>query len=631
MNDALDAVRAIMGAPEDIDLPNGMDAQDTPHPDADVRDFASYGPDDFEGRGGDDPPEVIDPLEAALRDCSAMPLNDYGNGCRFVRHFGQDLLFVGQVGWHGWDGARWLSDDEISRGLSPRVRGYAQSLGALIEKEVPYIQPSPEDAAMLGEERGLMARQRELARIDSSDEAVKMESGVISARLKAIEAALKGHKTIIGRRITHAKNAGNSGPLSNMSTEASVMVSRRLAEMDASALDVNTASGVLRFEVTPDEVEHSFLPEGSPMPMHGVVRLLPHDREHLLTKMMPVDYDPDAKAPLFEAFLARVQPNYEMRAFLQRWFGLSLTGLTGEQKLVFLYGSGANGKSVLVDLMAKLMGDYSAVAKIESLTGRNKRGGGDATPDLVPLIGARMVRASEPEEGERFQEGLIKELTGGEPILVRALHSDFVEVKPQFKLTISGNHKPTIRGTDDGIWRRVLLVPFDVQIPKEERDPLLGQKLWTEASGILNWLRDGLIDYLTHGLREPDLVLEATREFREESDPVGNFLEQCCICTGSDLDTIPSRELGEAFNYWLDQRGDDRWRSRTISIKLKEKSERWKSPKTGHGFVARKSSVMAYGGIRFTDLFGTPFKNAPRDTQGRVIVGRQYSEAESEG
>lgn len=356
--------------------------------------------------------------------------------------------------------------------------------------------------------------------------------------------------------------------------------------------------------------------EGEGYSRSAAIDHLDHARDHLMTKMMPVPYDSQAQAPLFQAFLNRIQPDPAMRGFLQRWLGLSMTALTGEQKLCFFHGGGGNGKSVLVDLIARIMGDYASTAKIESLTGRNRRGGGDATPDLIPLVGARMVRASEPDEGEKLQEGLIKELTGGEPILVRALNKDFFEIKPHFKLTISGNHKPDIRGLDDGIWRRVLLVPFDVQIPKSERDGALGDKLWAERAGIFRWLVDGLLDYLEGGLREPEAVLDATREYREQSDPIGLFLDSACVVTGDPSDSLPTKDLVLAFNFWMDQRGEGQWKDRTISLRLKDKSRTWRSLSTGKGFTDRKSSgIMRYDGIRFSDVFN---RDLPKDIDGRV-------------
>lgn len=285
-----------------------------------------------------------------------------------------------------------------------------------------------------------------------------------------------------------------------------------------------------------------------------------------------------------------------------------------EQKLAFFYGQGANGKSVLVDVIARVLNSYAASAKIESLTGQSKRGGADATPDLIPLMGARMVRASEPEEGERFKEGMIKELTGGEAILVRALHSDFVEVNPEFKLTISGNHKPEIRGTDDGIWRRVMLVPFDVQIPVEERrdfDEFVSD-LMTEGPGILNWLISGLLEYMEVGLDVPVSVLAATDEYRKDSDPVGAFLTENTVVNGVD-DFITASELIEGFKFWLIEQGDAPWGNRTVSNRLKDRADRWRHPTSGMTFTRGKQRVTGYRGIRLTDTFKKRFDARPSE------------------
>lgn len=539
--------------------------------------------------------------------CALFPLNDIGNGMRFVEQFGRDLLWVPRVGWFVWDGRVWAKDpDDIA------VRRLAQKVSGLIAREVRHLPgPSPEEQEMIESRPEIEAEVARLKAVPAKDRPPADVERLIelSSRLKQIGRIEDDESGLIGQRLRHAKNAGNSGPIANMIAESSVNLTRSLDELDAGAFDVNTATGVLRFSVEAD------LDSG--MSRVARVDLLPHARDQLITKMIEVDYDPDARAPRFEAFLARIQPSAEMRAFLQRWFGLSMTAHTGEQKLAFLHGLGANGKSVLVELMARLIGDYAATAKIESLTGKNRRGGGDATPDLVPLMGARMVRASEPDEGERLQEGIIKELTGGEPILVRALHSDFVEVRPVFKLTISGNHKPEIRGTDDGIWRRVLLVPFDVQIPKAERDAGLLEKLMEEGPGILNWLVEGLIAYLEGGLQEPAAVLDATREFREESDPVGAFLGECAVVTGDERDFMTARELIEGFNHWLDEKGETRWGGRTVSNHLSRKAARWCHPESGRAFIKGKSGVTGYRGIRLTDVFRARFEAREQRAWGR--------------
>lgn len=519
-----------------------------------------------------------------LRRGAVQPLNDYGNGQRFVIHFGADVMFVPRVGWFTWDGRVWVKDpDQLA------VRRRAQKLSDLVAREVPYLQMR---------DAGALDTLASVSAIPKTDRTADQAA--------AHDAAGK----MIGRHRSFATTTGNSTRIDNAAKEAGVELAVEFDALDAGPLEVNTQSGVLRFSVI------DMRDDGAGLAAN--MTLQPHERGQRLTKMMPVDHDPAAPHPQFDAFLERVQPDREMREFLKRWLGLSMTGLP-MQRLAFFYGGGANGKSVLVDLIARIMGNYAATARIESLTGTNRRGGSEATPDLIPLMGARMVRTSEPDEGQRLQEGLIKELTGGEPIQVRALHSDFIEVRPIFKLTMSGNHKPDIRGTDDGIWRRVMLVPFDVQIPEEERDPKLGEKLWEERSGILNWLIEGLCDFLETGLAPPEAVTAATREYREESDPIGVFLTTCCTVTGDPSDTIPSKVLGDAFTYHLLERGMSAWKPATFSRQISAKARHWRHPSTGKQFTKGKASISQYLGLRLTDSFKRRFENAPKDHQGRPL------------
>ncbi len=551
-------------------------------------------------------------LEVALREAAGLPLNDYGNGQRFVLHFGCDKIFVPRVGWFHWSGKVWEKDEDMLK-----VRRSAQRLSELILREIPHLHLSKADSELLAQKRDLMARKSDLVAIPAGERSEE-QSAELSGLEKSLTAIGRVEKALGERRNRHrsfSTTTGNSARIDNAMKEAGVELAVPFEDLDARPLDVNCESGVLRFRVDDSGVSH--------------FEQVPHERDQHLTKMMPVKLKAGATCEKFDTFLSRVQPDREMRAFIQRWLGLSMTGVK-MQRLVFFYGGGANGKSVLVDLMARIMGNYAATARIESLTGTNRRGGGDATPDLIPLMGARMVRTSEPDEGQRLQEGLIKELTGGEPIQVRALHSDFVEVRPIFKLTMSGNHKPDIRGTDDGIWRRVLLVPFDVQIPEGERDPDLGDKLWEERDGILNWLIDGLVDFLDGGLRPPEAVTAATREYREESDPIGLFLTTCCAITGDPSDVIASKTLGDAFNYHLIERGHSQWKPTTFARQIAVKARQWRHPHTGLQFDKSKASISQYQGIRFTDAFKHRFETAPTDHNGRPLGVSHAPDPDSE-
>jgi putative DNA primase/helicase len=201
-----------------------------------------------------------------------------------------------------------------------------------------------------------------------------------------------------------------------------------------------------------------------------------------------------------------------------------------------------------------------------------------------------------------MKEATIKTLTGGEAILVRRMMQEFVEVNPEFKLTISGNHRPEIRGGDDGIWRRMLLVPFDVQIPEADVDKLLGKKLWAERSGILNWLLDGTRKWLESGLMIPAEISDATTAYRDENDLPLAFLKTCCEVTGEKDDFIRARDLNETFNFWLSNKGEREWGSRTISNKFIYKAKFFTSA-DGKKFGHDKSNNTGYRGLKITQEF----------------------------
>lgn len=618
----LDAVRNVLANPEDVTLPEGMAARgEAPGPDPDDPgpDEADIDAGDFErdhGQGdGPPPPDGPDPDK--LRKASSLPINDLGNGQRFVLHFGDDVIFVPRVGWHVWDGRVWQVDPDM---IEARAR--AQQLSALVLAEVPYILLSDEKMAVIARRDALIAEQAELQK--AKDDEGKLPDEV-SDRIRRIDHELISIERLKARlskiRTAHrtfARSTGNTGKIKAAMTEAEVPLAVKVEDLDARPLDVNTDSCVIRFQVTPRPGTY---------PLVDVVEL-PHDRDLRMTKIMACAYDPKASAPTFHKFLDRIQPDPAMQAFLQRWFGYSMLGLTNEQALAFFYGMGANGKSALTDLMARLMGSYSATAKIESLTGQNRRSGGDATPDLISIVAARMVRASEPEKGVQWQEGLIKQLTGGEPILVRALNENFFEATPIFKLTIGGNHAPDIRGMDDGIWRRLMIVPFNVQIPKPERDPLIVDRMLAEGPGILNWLVEGARNYLEAGLAPPAEVSQATDELRQDADPYGKFLESACVVTGDPQDSITSRELMLCFIYWQMTRGETPFKDRTITTNLKDHSRRWRSPSSGRQFVARETGrFIGYDGLRLTELFRDEWEKAAKDVHGRpLMAGKPSSE-----
>jgi putative DNA primase/helicase len=254
--------------------------------------------------------------------------------------------------------------------------------------------------------------------------------------------------------------------------------------------------------------------------------LRPHDPGELHAKLAPAALDPQANAPRWEGFLAEVLPDPAVRRFVQKFAGYSLTGSVAEQVLAFLHGEGANGKSVFLGALRAVLGDYSMEAAPELLVSKRERSAGDLSA-VADLQGRRFVSTIELDDGQRLAEGLVKQLTGEGTLKSKRMRQDFFEFPNVSKLWLAANHKPTVRGTDHAIWRRIRLVPFEVTIPADRRDPHLLERLAEERDGILSWLVEGCLAWQHEGLAPPDAVSAATGDYREESHPLRDWLDEC--------------------------------------------------------------------------------------------------------
>jgi putative DNA primase/helicase len=280
-------------------------------------------------------------------------------------------------------------------------------------------------------------------------------------------------------------------------------------------------------------------------------KLRAHLREDHITKICPASFDPTATCPRWLQFLQETfsdQP--DVLPFLQRSLGYTLTGDTGEQCFWLLIGAGRNGKSTLLNAIQHVIGDYAAATSFDTFAAkRNADAAVNPRDGLASLAGSRFVRASESDEEKRFSEALLKAITGGEHVRTAKMYQEDFAYKPTYKIWLSTNHEPTIRGTDDGIWRRVHRVNFRQQVPPEHVDRNLDQKLAAEASGILNWLLAGLTDYQAHGLQVPAAVSDATANYRKMQNPLREFIAERCDTSDPAAETPAVTLLGE-FNQW---------------------------------------------------------------------------------
>jgi putative DNA primase/helicase len=297
--------------------------------------------------------------------------------------------------------------------------------------------------------------------------------------------------------------------------------------------------------------------------------LQPHAAENLITKISAAHYSADATAPKFKSFLNTIfDSNSNLIQYIARCAGLFLTGLTNEQILFFWFGTGANGKSVLINVLLMLLKDYAMKAPANMLM-LDK---GNSIPnDVARLRGSRLVICSEIQDGARLNESLVKDLTGGDRIAARFLHREFFEFQPEHKILIVGNHKPVVRGTDFGIWRRMHLTPFAITIPDSDRRPMddLLNEFRAELPGILRWALDGLRQYQIMGLRPPVEITGAVAAYRSDSDILGHFLDEC---TKPDRTTEATfANLYKAYIGWCNTSGERPCSKRRLGSALDER------------------------------------------------------------
>ncbi len=299
----------------------------------------------------------------------------------------------------------------------------------------------------------------------------------------------------------------------------------------------------------------------------GTYELKPHDRNDYITRLIRVEYDSTADFEEWARFLTQIMnENQGLIVFLQRAIGYSLTGSTREQCLFMPYGSGANGKSTFLEVIADMLCEYAERCPTDTLMQKNASG---ISNDIAMLKGSRFVVASEVEQGRKMAESLVKQMTGQDKISARFMRAEFFSFKPTFKLWIGTNHKPTISGADNAIWRRIKLLPFNVVIPPEERDKELPEKLRKELPGILNWAVMGCKDWLDNGLGEPEEVTKATDGYRAEMDVITRFLDD--TCTTSTQRCTKSSDLYNRFKDWARENGEYQISNKVFSIRMQEK------------------------------------------------------------
>ena len=366
----------------------------------------------------------------------------------------------------------------------------------------------------------------------------------------------------------HVKRSRSSAAKTAALKEAEHLVPITSSVLDVDLYKLNTPSGVLDL-------------------VSGAVQ--PHNAAQNLSKICNAEYTEKRDTPVWDAFLAQIFNHDEaMIRFVQRAVGYSLTGVTDEQCMFICIGDGRNGKSTLLNVFADILGDYACNMQPESLAVKN--GGSAVNSDIARLRGVRFATTVEPDEGMRLAEGLVKQLTGGDVVTARRLYGNEFEFRPQCKIWMAANHKPIIRGTDLGIWRRIYLIPFTVQIPDHMVDKSLKYKLRDEMPGILKWMADGCAMWQREGLNPPLSVQSAGKDYQHEMDVISRFVDECCERSG--YETVRAADLYAAYKRWATENNEYCMSSTRFGKEISGRFEK-RLIKTGTVYVGLKITGYA--------------------------------------
>lgn len=368
--------------------------------------------------------------------------------------------------------------------------------------------------------------------------------------------------------LKHIKTSRGSRAKSNMIKELQHRVPILPTQLDADIMALNSPNGVLNLR-------------------NG--ELMNHDPKLFISKISTTEYTETADCPEWTKFLDDIfAGDDDLIHYIQKAIGYSLTGSTAEQCMFFCYGTGRNGKSTFLDAITEIIGDYATNIQPETLM--VKQGPQGANSDIARLKGARFVTTVEPNEGVRLNEGLVKQLTGGDRVTARHLYGNEFEFTPEFKLWMGTNHKPIIRGTDIGIWRRIHLVPFTVQIPTDKVDRQLKYKLKAEYPAILKWMVDGTLMWQREGLKIPKIIEEAVKEYQSEMDVISGFVEEKL-----EIDTEYEESAANLYHdyvIWAEENNQYKMSSTKFGSEFSKKFER-----------VRRKNGMFYKGVKFRKFY----------------------------
>lgn len=487
--------------------------------------------------------------------CAGLDHSDTDNAVRLLAHFGPDLAVMVQEGsekppYAVWAGTHWDFGTGPSRALA-----VAQRLGGCIAMEADLIGLTPDEqkAVTAAADAGIEATA-DPEDLDTANKRLQ----------KRAAAARKAHQRRVQRRHAHAVSSKNVGRMRAMLDCAAPHIMRDADDFNADPLRFACRTHTVRFErvvtkrknpafADPDDSRED-VPEFIDEVAVAVVAVPGHDRGDRITTVVPIDYVPKADCPKFIAWLNEFLPDPEVRRMVQVAMGIGLLGVT-VQRLFFHYGKGANGKSIFMETIARVLGELAITLPAESITGKAHGAGGGPSPDLARLYGRRLLRVAELPQGEPLRIELIKKLTGGERFPVRDLFKGYFDFTPIFVPHMSGNGYPRTDETDNGTWRRMVVVKWPKTIPDDQQRDFeeVMADFVPEYPGILNWLVEGAKIFLAEGLHIAAESRIETAKYRAEMDPLAGFVAACVAAApGED---VQASEMYSAYCLWASTNG----------------------------------------------------------------------------
>lgn len=597
-----DGIDGIVSRFEGADEFSGMDLDGTT---GDDTDGAPHPHDDGDATVGDPPMMVEEPDWTAIEECAKLDVSDTDHAKRLMRHRGEDICARDQLGgketlWCVWTGTHW--NDTGGRGPA---RAIAQTIGDLVKLEALYLFPTPPEREALTAAEAAIAAAAKRGEDPSAEEARAIERGAMAKK------ALEKRK---GNRITAGQSAKNKGKVDAMLDMAAPHLVKTVDAFNFDPLVVACETHTLRFvrEVA----------EGCSDPIIRIEAEEGHSRSDMVTVVAPVAWIPGAKGVALDAFLTRFMPDPPTRTYFQKVCGLGVLGLT-EQLFIYHWGSGANGKSVFLEAICRVLGALAATLPAGAISGEVVGDEVKATPEIARLFATRFVKVTEIEENVSIRESALKRMTGGERFPARNLFEGYFDFKPIFILHGSGNGYPRIVGVDNGIKRRVRVIKWPVQLEEHEKrnfEDVVGE-LVAEGPALFAWLVEGARLYLEEGLLTPPEVMMQTSKLFEANDPVAEFLDQAIEATGDQTDLIGAKALYEAFvNFTAGNRSAVNPTRFGLNLKAilkfddgdgdagdRRKTTKWRGSLDGALVVKDTSSgLVVYRGLRLRGRSGDP-------------------------